>query len=418
MSDLRELGEFGWIAHQNRALSVRRGVRVGIGDDAAVLETLRAPVVTSDCLVENVHFRLDWSSPRQLGRKALSVNVSDLAAMGARPVAAFVSLAIPSHLSLSFWDEFYRGMEEIAAQFEFTIAGGDTARSHGALFINITLVGEGANEGFGANEVENIGGSANANANKDFGESASENASESASANKGVRESASEDFGEGEIASAEAKTSATPVLRSGARADDVLIVTGTLGDAAAGLWILQNPRGEVSALARDQLLHRHLDPTARLREMQAALSVGGVRAALDLSDGLAGDAAHIARASEVSLQIETSKLPISEACRETARIAEMQDEVTSARKAAVSENRVLDTALQWALSGGEDYELLLCVAPEIAAETARRIETRTGTRATIIGRCVQSESAVNENRVVLLDDAGREINAPHAWTHF
>ncbi len=374
MSDLQALGEFGWIARQNRALSVRGGVVVGIGDDASVLETLRAPVVTCDCLVENIHFRFDWSSPRQLGRKALSVNVSDLAAMGAQPVAAFVSLAIPAHLGLDFWDEFYGGLEEIAARFGFTIAGGDTSRSPGPLFINITLVGEGASE------------------------------SAIASVSEGVSE-----------------TSATPILRSGARIGDVLIVTGSLGDAAAGLWLLQNPASNVTAATREWLLQRHLDPTARLDEMQAALSLGGVRAALDLSDGLAGDAAHIARTSGVSLQIKTNKLPISYACRGTAQLAAESATGNAAESAIGNANRVLDKALHWALSGGEDYELLLCVAPEVAVETALNIARQTGTRATIIGRCIESaknQRGASENRVVLLDKTGHEITAPRAWTHF
>ncbi len=348
MNDFSASDEFAWIARQTRALKVRDGVRVGVGDDAAVLETLHAPVVTCDCLVENVHFRRDWTSPRALGRKSISVSVSDVAAMGARPVAAFVSVAIPASIELGFWDEFYRGLEEIAAHFGFTVAGGDTSRSSSQLFINVALVGE-------------------------------------------------------------CEENTPPVLRSGAQVGDVLMVTGSLGDAGAGLWLLQNPQIEMEGAAREFLLQRHFDPTARLREMQSALSCGGVRAALDLSDGLAGDAAHMARASGVSLQIETGQLPISRSCRVAAqRVA--------AQIASSDDNRVLDVARNWALGGGEDYELLLSVAPERANETVRCIEQKTKTRATVIGRCIASENG--ENRVILLDNENREIASPRAWTHF
>ena len=363
MSDLHSLGEFGWIERQSRSLEVRAGVRVGIGDDCAVLDAVQTPVVTCDCLVEDVHFRRDWSSPRQLGRKSLSVNVSDIAAMGARPIAAFVSLALPREIGLDFLDGFYQGMEEIAARFSFTIAGGDTSRSPRGLIINVSIVGE--------------------------------------AAAKGEQE----------------KEQALPLLRNGAQADDALLVTGTLGDSAAGLWLLQNPQAVVSPASTEWLLRRHLDPQARCREMQAALQIGGVHAAIDLSDGLAGDAAHIARRSQLSLEIDTARLPISPACREVAEIAQMAQAISSAQNAAddvLSGNRVLDCGQNWALSGGEDYELLLCVAPDKAAAIARHIEDTTQTAVTPIGRCVAS----SQPRVKLLNRDGVEIVASSAWTHF
>ena len=244
-------------------------------------------------------------------------------------------------------------------------------------------------------------------------------------------------------------SAARPITRSGAQSGDVLIVTGTLGDSVAGLWLLQNPHVEIAASVRERLLRRHFDPTPRLDEMQVALGVGGVRAALDLSDGLAGDAAHIAQRSRLTLEIETSKLPLSGGYLKTvqikrnseleseksampiARIQRRNEEKTAPENRGFSaeenENRVLDGAApvasealfdarNWALSGGEDYELLLCVAPELAEETARQITTQTGTRATIIGRCIAS--ADDENRVVLRDANGREFAAPRAWTHF
>ncbi|MDQ3814945.1 MAG: thiamine-phosphate kinase, partial [Armatimonadota bacterium] len=173
--NLYELGEFGLIARIQERLAQRAGVRLGIGDDAALLNALAAPVVTCDALVEQVHFRRDWISPRELGRKAITVNVSDIAAMGGRPVAAFITLALSDQDDVEFVEELYAGFEEAAARYDLTIAGGDTVRSPSALMLSVTLIGD----------------------------------------------------------------APTPMTRGGARPGDVLLVTGTLGDAAAGLALLQ-----------------------------------------------------------------------------------------------------------------------------------------------------------------------------------
>ena len=329
---LKQLGEFGTIARLQKSLAVRDGLRVGIGDDAAVLDALSCPIVTCDCLVEDVHFRRDWISPRQLGRKALVVNVSDIAAMKARPVAAFVTLVLSARDDLPFIEELYAGLEEVAREYDFSVAGGDTSRSNGGLMLSITLVGE----------------------------------------------------------------SQLPVLRSGAQDGDILLVTGTLGDSAAGLAILQNPEAarDLDKETRDFLVARHLEPTPRLREI-SSVENDVVHAALDLSDGLAGDARHIAKASNVDLYIETAQIPLSAQCIVAAQI---------------SEHRVLD----WALGGGEDYELLLCVAPHDVATVAQNIVSATGTQVTPIGRCAASN---DEPRVYFHNADGTAENA-RAWTHF
>ncbi len=327
--NLSTLGEFGLIARLHEKIARRGGVQLGIGDDAAVLAPLTSPVVTCDALVEGVHFRRDWTKPHSLGWKAMAVNVSDIAAMGGLPVAAFVSLGLPPDCSVEWVVELYRGMELAAATYNFTIAGGDTVKS-GEMLLNVTLIG----------------------------------------------------------------AAPQPVLRSGAAPGDLLFVTGTLGDSAAGLEIMLASELQVASPGREFLLARHHEPTPRLYEMQAALQVeGAVRAALDLSDGLAGDAAHIARRSNVTLEIETALLPISDGCRDLA--AAVQRDV-----------------LEYALAGGEDYELLLCVAPDeadavIAAMQSTRIPL------TRIGCCIEREEAP----VVLLKNGVREAT-PAAFTHF
>lgn len=358
--NLHQLGEFGLIEHLRARLPANEadkpGVLQSIGDDAAVLAPLSTPVVTCDALIEGVHFRRDWTTPFLLGRKAMSSNVSDLAASGATPVAAFVALGVSTLLAdedgaLAWLDALYDGFQSAADEYGFMLAGGDTVRTSREIMISITVIGE----------VET-----------------------------------------------QCRGAGAPILRSGARPGDALFVTGTLGDAAAGLFLLEHPKIEVAPQTRAYLLDRHFNPTARTREMRAALlaaepeSSGStpVTAALDLSDGLAGDAAHIAHRSGLQLEIELAALPISPACREAA---------TAAHKAGFSVS-----APSWALSGGEDYELLLCIAPEFSASLSRQIQSDTGTRATQIGIC-RASAAPN---VVLLGEDGNSEIAPGAWKHF
>lgn len=335
-----QIGEFGLIERWSRRLEVRPDVLLGIGDDAAILAAVSQPVVTCDALVEGVHFRLDWTTARALGRKAMAVNVSDVAAMGAQPVAAFVSIAVPTSLDVKFLDELYAGFDMAAREWQFTLAGGDTTRSPQGLLLSITMVGA---------------------------------------------------VPEGRL----------PLRRSSAKNGDVILTTGTLGDAAGGLELLKTASTSDDKNHR-YLLARHLAPTPRLREIESVMSSDldlHLHAAIDLSDGLAGDAAHIARASGLAIEIEVSRLPISEPCR------------------AVATN--LGVPLEdWALYGGEDYELLLCVAPEGVTKVAQQITSATQTPVTAIGSCQATSRRVKPGSVVLCHPHGRRENARSGWTHF
>jgi thiamine-monophosphate kinase len=292
--NLRELGEFGLIRRLSSRLVQRGGVKLSIGDDAALLDALQAPLVTCDCLVEEVHFRRDWTSAHDLGFKAISVNVSDIAAMGGKPVAAFVSLALSTRDELAWVEELYAGMEEAAALYDLTICGGDTARSPLATVLSITLVGEAP-------------------------------------------------LHNGEP---------LPITRSGAQVGDVVLVTGTLGDSAAGLALLQTPDATVPDATRAYLLARHHKPIARLREVAAAAVVERLQQprreySLPAWTYRMGWPVmrHILLVHHVvSLEIEAAKLPISSQCRDAA--------------AALGVN-----LLDLALAGGEDYELLVVRAP-------------------------------------------------------
>ncbi len=323
---LRDAGEFGAIGRFASQLAQRAGVRVGIGDDCAVLDALSVPVVSCDALVEGVHFRRDWTSAFDLGRKTLAVSVSDLASSGARPVAAFLALCAPPDLEMAWLNSFYEGMESLAGEFDFTVAGGDTTRAP-QLVLNATLIGDLLPEALGQ-----------------------------------------------------------PVLREGARVGDLVCVSGDLGASAAGLQLLLAER-EATTEAHRAVLERHFNPTPRLETMRVLLGANrdAVHAALDISDGLKGDAGHIAERSQKRLVIESSAIPIAEATREVA--AEFGLEV-----------RAL------ALGGGEDYELLLCVAPEAFEELQRAA----GGALTRVGTVCEGEVGVEVT-------GGSE---GQSWTHF
>ncbi|GAB7028180.1 thiamine-phosphate kinase [Geotalea toluenoxydans] len=177
---LHDLGEFGFIDRIAAAIAEKTTVKIGIGDDAAAVEPTpgHLTLMTSDMLIEGVHFDLNLSDPLTLGRKSLAVNLSDLAAMGAKPRYYLLSLAIPQRLDLEFLDKFVSGMMQRADQFGVTLIGGDTCSSKGGLAISVTAIGE--------------------------------------------------------------QLPQLVVQRSGARPGDLIFVTGTIGDSALGLELLRH----------------------------------------------------------------------------------------------------------------------------------------------------------------------------------
>jgi thiamine-monophosphate kinase len=276
-SKLEKLGEFGLIDLLARTLgqggfergtparaaaraSAASAVRLAIGDDAAVL---RVPpgcdlVFTTDTLVEEVHFRMDWATPGEVGRKALAVCASDLAAMGARPLACVVGLGVRRSADPAMVAGVYRGLRRASRELALPVVGGDTVRA-GALSLSMAAVG--------------------------------------------------------------VVPRGKAVTRRGARPRDVLYVTGTLGDAAMGLELLRRAatrRGGVRALRQSTdrhvraLLRRHLLPQARLVAAQRVLELKPT-AMIDVSDGLSAELGHLERASGVSAHLDTGSLPLSPA---------------------------------------------------------------------------------------------------------
>jgi len=247
-------GELALIQHiRERAAGARGfGVRLGIGDDCAILRVRAGEeiVVTTDLSLEGRHFRRDWHPAAAVGHRVLARGLSDVAAMGARPIAAFLSLALPSVVAKDrrWVDGFLSGLLALAKLHRVPLAGGDTAEAPGdAVIADIMLVGA-------------------------------------------------------------AKTGRA-LRRSGARAGDVLYCTGALGGAAAELAALAEAPRRFAKAAADGT-HPHLFPQPRLAAGQALLRRGLATACIDLSDGLSTDLAHLCEASGVAAEVEASRIPL------------------------------------------------------------------------------------------------------------
>ena len=327
------------------------GLGLGIGDDCALLgigagEEL---AVTTDLSICGRHFRLDWQTPESIGHRTLARGLSDLAAMGARPVAAFLSLGVPRELiqnakgrerrpgGETWIDRFFDGFFALASAFQTPVAGGDLAESPLAV-ADIVLVG--------------------------------------------------------------AVRRGKALLRAGARPDDLLYVTGALGGAAAGLARLAELAAKAHAARSGSkrnfgriaplripaklrpLLAPHLFPQPRIRQGLWLAKRGIASAAIDLSDGLSTDLAHLCEESTVAAEVDAAALPVHSGA-----------------------------TLEQALNGGEDYELLFTASPE--ARVPRRID---GVPITRIGRIVRRRKG--RPAVALVTAQGRQALAPRGWEHF
>jgi thiamine-monophosphate kinase len=282
---------------------------LGLKDDAARLTPKPGHdlVLTTDALVERVHF-LPEDAPSSIARKALGVNVSDLAAKGAEPAGFLLSLALPDGWTEGWLADFAAGLGEASRDFACPLLGGDTVKARGPLTLSVTAVGQ--------------------------------------------------------------VPTGRMVQRTTAQVGDFICVTGTIGDGALGLNLRSAPAWSegLSPDERAHLADRYLHPQPRYR-LAAALR-NYASAAMDVSDGLAGDLAKMMKASGVSAVIEADQVPLS--------------------AAAARAIQVLPELLDLALTGGDDYEIL-CTVPEKSLDSFRQEADSIGIPLSVIGRVVSGD---------------------------
>jgi thiamine-monophosphate kinase len=316
------LAEKALIARIRRQAKQGRGVVAGIGDDCAVL---RIPpdheaLVTTDFSLEGIHFRREWHPAESVGHRCLTRGLSDIAAMGGEPIAAFVSLAVPRDLRQAWVNGFSKGLLKLADKFGVSLAGGDTAQSPGGILADVMVVG---------------------------------------SAPKGKA-----------------------ILRSGASPGDQIYVSGELGGSAATLERLRSARDHK---VNSRYFPRHFFPEPRLALARVLRERGLASAMIDTSDGLSTDLSHICEESGVGAEILAEAIP-------RATIGKHSHEVD----------------LEFALHGGEEYELLFTV-PHDKAIPSRLA----GVPVTHIGRIIRDKKMWLEN-----SSGSRSRLRSQGWEHF
>jgi len=312
MQDDVESAEERLIARYFRPLATHPGA-FGLGDDAAALTPPAGcdVVLTTDGVIAGVHFFAD-DPPQTIGRKALRMNLSDLAAKGARPIGFLLSVALPSGTDEAWLAAFAQGLGEDAAHYGCPLLGGDTDRTPGPTSVSIAAFG--------------------------------------------------------------AVPQGKMVRRSTAKVGDCVVVTGTIGDAALGVKLRRDRglarRWQLTDAMADHLEQRYLLPQPRNALAEAVLQHAA--AAMDVSDGLAGDLAKLCRASSISAAIDVSRVPLSDA----------------ARAAIAAAPELIETVL----TGGDDYEIILTLAPEKLA-AFRAAAKDVGIAVTEIGNVQAGEGA-------------------------
>jgi len=255
MKKIKDLGEFGLIDRLSANFKHQLSNTVlPLGDDCAAYSTNSSTnqLVSTDALVENIHFKLSTITAEQLGKKAIAVNISDIAAMGGTPTRILITLGISKKISPSFLDQLYKGIRITCELYNIELFGGDTVSSPNCFFINITIIGE---------------------------------------AKKGKL-----------------------FTRKGAKNGDLIFTTGTLGDSSLGLKLQSGKKWKCSAKSRKHLLAKHLTPTPRLKESRLLTTCSNkITSMIDISDGLVQDLHHICKQSATGAVIYEEKLPQSSA---------------------------------------------------------------------------------------------------------
>ncbi|MGM0471065.1 MAG: thiamine-phosphate kinase [Bacillota bacterium] len=325
-----EIDEFALIDRLNQIITPNHQQSiVGMGDDGAVIDQQAGyqTIVATDMLIEDIHFQRAKISPRQLGAKALAVNISDIVAMGGKPTYATIALGLPPTTEVNYIEKIYRGINELAQEYNLQIIGGDTTASPNNLVINLNLLGKVKAEEY--------------------------------------------------------------LLRSTAQVGDQILLTNSIGQSKAGLELLLNNQPELTA-QYPELIKAHLEPTPRLKELTMIKDTATITALNDISDGLASELIEITSASQVGAKIYQQQLPIT---RSTKAVAAQLGE----------------SAIEYGLWGGEDYELLLTVPASESKQVKTRVEAKLNTTISIIGEIVPQQEGVKlitPDQIVNLDKGG------------
>jgi len=285
MAQVGDIGEFELIRFLTGDLTYDSHTIIGVGDDCAVYEVSKGQYVlaTCDMLIEDVHFCRKTASPVLIGCKAMACSLSDIAAMGGKPLFALASIGLPETTSEEFVQDLYIGMRSMCRDYQVVLIGGDTVRSPDKIVVDISMLGECPTGKF--------------------------------------------------------------IPRSGAKSGDAIVVTGYLGDSAAGLDLLEKKASEPDTERRSVLIEAHLAPEPRCAQGAFLARNFTIHSMIDISDGLAGDLEHICESSRLGARIWADKIPISDTLKEFCYGARIDP-------------------LSYALGGGEDYELLFTLPPE------------------------------------------------------
>ncbi len=331
---LKEIGEFGFIKKISRGCLIRPdNIIKAIGDDAAAFKTApdQLTLITTDLLVERIHFLRAAICGFDLGYKSLAVNLSDIAAMGGTAKEAFVSIAIPDDCPLDYLEAIYDGIKDLAVKYEVNVLGGDTTLSKVDLIINIVVQGTVPEEEL--------------------------------------------------------------LCRDAARPGDVIFSTGFLGDSKAGLHLILNEiKADTQTLKT--LLNAHRVPEPHLREGRFLARQPGVHAAIDTSDGLSSDLAHIVEESRVGARLYADKIPISQNLKDFGIRFDFDP-------------------LEYALSGGEDYTLLVTISAQNADKLASSFEKQFKRPLFAIG-----EITAKKYIELIYSDGATKPLTPTGWDHF
>jgi thiamine-monophosphate kinase len=312
--NLKEIGEFGFIERFKPLFDKLVPANItGIGDDCAIIPANEEDdwVVTTDMLIEDIHFLRDAMTPEQLGYKSLAVNLSDIASMGASATGSFLSIAIPKDVEVEYLDKFMEGYHQLSEKYKVPLLGGDTTSSIKHMAINVCVIGK---------------------------------------CKKGNAK-----------------------RRDTAEANDIVCVTGNLGDSAGGLQVVLNNLHRTPDAG--YLALKHFMPEPRMDEGLFLSAFVEVHAMMDISDGIASDLVHILKKSGKAARIDIDMIPVSPTLK------------------MVSEQQHWDvTAL--AVGGGEDYELLCTIEADRFRAVANAYANRFGKQLYPIGTIVQDRPQI------------------------